>query len=124
MRGIVAAALPCAVIPFIVEAELTVSSWDFTKDTANTVPWAAADWDDADNWSAGVPDGSGWRAELTGAEETVDFSGLDGVRVSGATEDLCPGEYRILTGASGLAEASGLKVSVDGVLRRDFRCVP
>lgn len=70
MRSIVAAALPCVVIPFIVEAELTVSSWDFTKDTANTVPWAAADWDDADNWSAGVPDGSGWRAELTGAEET------------------------------------------------------
>lgn len=42
MRNIAAAALACAVIPFAVEAELTVSSWDFTKDTANTTPWTAA----------------------------------------------------------------------------------
>ena len=68
MKRIVLSAC-CAVAPAVFAAVTSTATWDYSVNTGNTSPAAAALWTDAVNWDVNpeYPSGAQWKAVLTGA---------------------------------------------------------
>ena len=59
----------CAVVSVVFAAVTSTATWDYSVNTGNTSPAAAALWTDAGNWDVNpeYPSGAQWKAVLTGA---------------------------------------------------------
>ena len=70
MNKQIACTLACGIVAASVHSAVTsTATWDYSVNTGNTSPAAAATWTDAVNWNVNpeYPSGAQWKAVLTGA---------------------------------------------------------
>ena len=100
----------CLMSMAVSAAPTSTATWDYTKDTGNTTPATAADWFTASNWDVDpAPNGSEWKAVLTGATD-MRYISIDRPLTLGA---LTPTLYDYYYGVKGTVLMSDYPITLD-----------